>query len=484
MASVYDSYELVCGLEVHVQLKTKSKAYAGDENRYGALPNTLVSAITLGHPGTLPVMNEKSVELAVRLGIAFNCEIASKMYFARKNYFYADLPKGYQITQDKTPICKGGEVFITLKDGEERRLQLTRIHLEEDAGKSIHDQDPFNTLVDLNRAGVPLVEIVSEPDFRQAEEAYAYLMEVRRVLRYLDVSDGNMEEGSLRCDANISVRKKGETILNERTEVKNMNSFRNVQKAIEYEFKRQIDIVEQGGRIEMETRSYDAVNDTTFSLRSKEQAHDYRYFPEPDLQPLTVTEAYLKEVQSSLPPLPRALIKRYTMELGLSTYDAGILTEEKETALYFEELISCTSNYKSAANWVMGEVRSWVNRQASHISDFPVSAKRLAGLIQLIDEGKVSNNLAAQNIFPLMLESEKTAIEIAEENDFVQNSDQDALRSYIDQAISAYPDKVEAYRKGNKGLLGLFMGEVMKLSNRKADPKATTTLLKEILENN
>lgn len=482
MASIYDEYELVCGLEVHVQLKTQSKAYAGDENKYGAIPNTLVSPITLGHPGTLPVMNRKSVDLALRLGIAMDCKIASHMYFARKNYFYADLPKGYQITQDKTPICLGGHVFITMKDGEERKIDITRIHLEEDSGKSIHDQDPFNTLVDLNRAGVPLVEIVSEPDFREAEEAYAYLTEVRRILRYLEVSDGNMEEGSMRCDANISVRKRGETVLNQRTEVKNMNSFRNVQRAIEYEFKRQIDLVESGGKVHMETRSYDAAKDITFSLRSKEEAHDYRYFPEPDLQPLVVTEEELLSVKKSLPPLPRELIQRYTKDLGLSTYDAGILTEEKETALYYQEMIAHTSNYKGAANWLMGEVRSWVNKNASHIDRFPVSAERMAGLIQLIDEGKVSSNLAAQNIFPLMLDSNESALEIAQKNDLIQNSDQGALRGYIDQALATYPDKVEAYKNGNKGLLGLFMGEVMKISERKADPKATTALLKEILE--
>jgi aspartyl-tRNA(Asn)/glutamyl-tRNA(Gln) amidotransferase subunit B len=482
MSSIYDSYELVCGLEVHVQLKTQSKAYAGDENKYGAIPNTLVSPITLGHPGTLPVMNRKSVDLALRLGIAFDCEIASRMYFARKNYFYADLPKGYQITQDKTPICIGGKVFITMKDGEERCIDITRIHLEEDSGKSIHDQDPFNTLVDLNRAGVPLVEIVSEPDFRDPEEAYAFLTEVRRVLRYLDVSDGNMEEGSMRCDANISVRKRGETELNQRTEVKNMNSFRNVQRAINFEFKRQIDLVEAGGTVHMETRSYDAAKDITFSLRSKEEAHDYRYFPEPDLQPLTVTKEELIKVKAGLPLLPRQLIQRYTTELGLGAYDAGILTEEKETALYYEQMIAHTSNYKSAANWLMGEVRSWVNKNASDIERFPVTAERMAGLVNLIDQGKVSSNLASQSIFPLMLESQDSAEEIAKKNDLIQNSDQDSLRGYIDQALATYPDKVEAYKNGNKGLLGLFMGEVMKLSERKADPKATTVLLKEILE--
>jgi aspartyl-tRNA(Asn)/glutamyl-tRNA(Gln) amidotransferase subunit B len=482
MAIDYDAYELVCGLEVHIQLKTKTKAYSGSKNSYGELPNTLIDACTLGLPGALPVMNKRSVELAIRLGLAFDCKIAKEMNFARKNYFYADLPKGYQITQDTTPICIGGKVHITLKDGSEKAMDLTRIHLEEDAGKSIHDQDPFNTLIDLNRAGTPLCEIVSEPVFHSSDEAYAFLTEVRRVIRYLDVSDGNMEEGSMRCDANVSVRKKGVTELGERTECKNMNSFRNVQRAIEHEFKRQIDIIEAGGTIHMETRSYDAVNDTTFSLRSKEMAHDYRYFPEPDLQPLEVTQEDIEEVRSTLPALPRELNRKYTQELGLSAYDASLLTEEKDIALYFDELLQHTRNAKAAANWVMGDIKSWLNKNAKDITDFPVKADRIAALISLIEEGKVSSTIASQSIFPELVNSTDSPLAIAERLDLIQDSDSDSLKDFAQQAIAAFPDKAAAYKAGNKGLLGLFMGEVMKLSQRKADPKAASQILRELLE--
>lgn len=482
MAIDYDAYELVCGLEVHLQLKTKTKAYSGSENRYGATPNTLVDPTTLGLPGALPVMNTHSVELAIRLGLAFGCEITREMHFARKNYFYADLPKGYQITQDKTPICVGGAVPITMKDGTEKRIELTRIHLEEDAGKSTHDQDPFNTLVDLNRAGTPLLEIVSEPVFRHAEEAYAYLTEIRRVIRYLDVSDGNMEEGSMRCDANVSVRKKGATEFGQRTECKNMNSFRNVQRAIEFEFKRQIDVIEAGGAIHMETRSYDAVNDSTFSLRSKELAHDYRYFPEPDMTGLLVTDADIAEVRAELPPLPRELHRRYTEELGLSSYDADILTEERDIALYFQELLGHSPNAKAAANWVMGDVKSWLNKNAKEISEFPLKAERLGQLIGLVEEGKVSTSIASQSIFPELVSSDESPLAIAERLDLIQDSDSDSLKAFAEQAIAAFPDKAAAYKAGNKGLLGLFMGEVMKLSQRKADPKAASQILRELLE--
>ncbi len=484
MSIPYDDYELVCGLEVHLQLKTESKAYSAGQNLYGAIPNTLVEPVTLGMPGALPVLNAKSVELAIRLGLAFGCEITPEMNFARKNYFYADLPKGYQITQDLTPICTGGKVDITLKDGTERSIELTRIHMEEDAGKSIHDQDPFNTLVDLNRAGVPLLEIVTEPVIFSAEEAYAYLTEVRRVIRYLDVCDGNMEEGSMRCDANVSVRKKGAKELGERTECKNMNSFRNVQRAIEFEVKRQIEELETGGVIHMETRSYDAVNDRTFSMRSKEEAHDYRFFPEPDLQRLVVTEEDIAQVKAELPPLPRELGKRYVSELGLSSYDAGVLIEEKEVALYFEELLKHTSNPKSAANWVMGDVKSWLNKNATEMHLFPLEAERLGALIALVDEGKVSSSVASQSIFPSLLESAESPLAIAQKMDLIQDSDEDSITGFAEQAIAAFPDKAEAYRNGNKGLLGLFMGEVMKLSQRKADPKAASQKLRELLENN
>src|ERR1041385_7492255 len=344
--SKYDKYEAVIGLEVHTQLLTKSKAYSSDAAEYGALPNTLVSPVTLGLPGTLPMTNKRVIEFAIRLGLATNCKIRERNEYARKNYFYADLPKGYQITQDKTPICTNGHVVIKEADGSEKTIRIHRIHMEEDAGKSIHDVDPTDTLVDLNRAGVPLLEVVSEPDLRTADEAYRYLTEVRRLVRYLDICDGNMEEGSLRCDANVSARLQGAEKFGRKVEVKNMNSISNVKRAIEYEITRQIDLIEAGEIVDMDTRSFDAPSGTTFSLRSKEAANDYRYFPEPDLQPVIVTEKEIAKVKSELPPLPAELISKYTKQLGLTFYDAGVLTDAKEIALYFEEVLKHTKNAK------------------------------------------------------------------------------------------------------------------------------------------
>jgi len=490
-----ERYELVVGLEVHAQLITESKAYSSDPNAYGDHPNTNVSVITLGHPGTLPVANKKVVELAVRMGLATNCTIAPWMHYARKNYFYPDLPKGYQITQDHTPICTKGYVEIPnsrTEAGASRepsaahgmtRIGITRIHMEEDAGKSIHDVDPFNTLVDLNRAGVPLIEIVSEPDIRSAQEAYDYLVEIRRLVRYLDICDGNMEEGSLRCDANISLRPLGSSTFGTRCEVKNMNSFRNVMRAIEHEAQRQSEILSSGGTISMETRTFDAAKGITLGMRSKELAHDYRYFPEPDLQPLHVSEAMKETIRKEMPPLPRELRAKYTSTLGLSDYDAGVLTDDKATALYYEGVIAHTANYKGAANWVMGDVRGWLNERGLPMEHFPISADRLAGLITLIDKGKVSHSIASQKLFPIMLEDTgSSAADLAAKHDLVQRTDEGLIESIMRQAIATYPDKVEAYRKGNKGLLGLFMGEVMKGTKGKADPKRANEVVRRILE--
>ncbi|MCK6648975.1 MAG: Asp-tRNA(Asn)/Glu-tRNA(Gln) amidotransferase subunit GatB [Bacteroidia bacterium] len=480
--SMYDKYEAVIGLEVHAQLVTKSKAYSSDSTEYGVLPNTNVSPITLGHPGTLPKANKKVVEYAVRLGLACKSNIREVNEYARKNYFYADLPKGYQITQDKTPICDGGYISIKQEDGSEKKINLIRIHMEEDAGKSIHDIDPFDTLIDLNRAGVALVEIVSAPDIRSGDEAYKYLTEVRKLVRYLDICDGNMEEGSLRCDANISVRLKGATTFGKRVEVKNMNSIRNVQRAIEFEIKRQIEEVENGGEISQDTRSFDAVAGTTFVMRSKEMANDYRYFPEPDLQPVIVSQEYIAKVKSTLPPLPNDLFKKYT-DLGLSEYDAGVLTDSKEIALYFEEIISKTKNTKSAANWLTVQIKSYLNDNALHISDFKITPERVAQLVDLIDSGKVSHTIATQKIFPVMIESaDKTPSQIAEENGWIQESDSNALAEFVKQAIAKYPEKVVEYKNGKTNLAGLFMGEVMKLSKGKADPKIANELVKEMLD--
>ena len=478
----YDKYEAVIGLEIHAQLLTKTKAYSSDENIYGATPNTKTSVITLGHPGTLPKANKKVIEYAVKLGVSVGAKIRKRNEYARKNYFYPDLPKGYQITQDKTPICNGGIIEIKDDNGKMKEIQITRIHMEEDAGKSIHDLDPFNTLVDLNRAGVPLIEIVSEPDIRSANEAYHYINQVRKLVRYLDICDGNMEEGSLRCDANISVRKKGDKEFGTKVEVKNMNSSRNVKKAIEFEIKRQIDLLENGGEIKHETRSFNAADSSTMSMRHKEEANDYRYFPEPDLQPVIVTQDYIEKVKATLPPLPKELFQKFTKEFSLSDYDANILVDEKAIALYFNTLCDFTKNYKMAANFVNGSVKSHLNETATDIADFTISPEQLASLIALVDNGKVSNTVATSKVFPAMIKSQESAEEIATKNNWIQESDSGALGEFITEAIAKYPEKVKEYKEGKKGLIGLFMGEVMNLSKGKADPKLCNQMLKEILE--
>lgn len=477
------AYEPVIGLEIHIQLLTHSKAYSSDSASFGAHPNSNISAITLGHPGTLPRVNKRSIEFAVKLGLACGCEIRRENQFARKNYFYADLPKGYQITQDKTPICTGGSIRFKMADGE-KRINITRIHLEEDAGKSMHDQDPYDSLIDLNRAGVPLLEMVSEPEIRSSEEAGAYLTEVRKLVRYLDICDGNLEEGSMRCDANISVRPKGSTTFGTKVEVKNMNSIRNVQRAIEFEIKRQIEAIEAGQTLTQETRSFDAVNGTTFSLRSKEAANDYRYFPEPDLNPVMVEKAYIENVRAAMPELPDSLFERFTKTYGLSEYDAGILIENKLIALYYNTLCTLTGNYKAAANWMNGPVKSWLNENGLELDEFPLKPASLAELIQIIDQGKISFSTASQRVFPILVQNpDRKAIDIAQENNWIQENNADELNAWIAEAIARYPDKVLEYKSGKTGLVGLFMGEVMKLSKGKADPKIANQLVQKALEN-
>ncbi len=481
--SVYEKYKAVIGLECHIQLSTKTKMYSSDISEYGAMPNTNISVVTLGHPGTLPKVNKRAIEFAVKLGIATHSKIREENQFARKNYFYADLPKGYQITQDKTPICNGGFVEIKLKDGSTKSINLTRIHMEEDAGKSLHDIDPFETLIDLNRAGTPLLEIVTEPDFTGGEDAYAYLTEIRKLVRYLDICDGNMEEGSLRCDANISVMLKDAKEYGKKVEVKNMNSFRNVQRAIDFEIKRQIDAIEAGEEIAGETRSFDAINGVTFSLRSKENANDYRYFPEPDLQPVIVTESYINKVKSEMPELPNDLMKKFINEFGLSEYDATNLTELKGIALYFNELTNYTKNYKSAANWIMGSVKSYLNENAITIEQFNTKPSTIAEIIKLIDENKISNAAASQKLFPALMESpDASPIELAQKLDILQNSNSDELQAIVNEALAKYPEKITEYKNGKVNLLGLFVGEVMKMSKGKADPKLANQLVKETLE--
>jgi aspartyl-tRNA(Asn)/glutamyl-tRNA(Gln) amidotransferase subunit B len=475
-------YRAVIGLEVHTQMLTESKAYSSDCNAYGEPPNSLVSPITLGHPGTLPVMNKKTIEFAIRLGLACGCTIRGFQHFARKNYFYPDLPKGYQITQDTTPICNGGSVMIRDENGNEKPIRLTRIHMEEDAGKSIHDMDVYDTLIDLNRAGVPLLEIVTEPDIASAQEAYNYITEVRKLVRYLDICDGNMEEGSLRCDANISVMRTDATAYGTKVEVKNMNSIRNVQRAIEFEINRQIEMIEAGETVSQETRAFDALKNVTVALRTKEAANDYRYFPEPDLPPLRITDERIQEVKKHMPPLPRELFEKYTKTLHLSEYDAYNLTDSKQIALYFEEVIQHTPHFKSAANWVMGEVKSYLNEQGKEIEDFPLEASRLAGIIELIHQGNISHTMASQKLFPAMLKETGTAIELATALDLLQTNDTSTAQQFIEKVMNENPNEVVRYKNGEKQLVGFFMGQFMKVSGGKVDPKSANELIRKALE--
>ncbi|QJD97852.1 Asp-tRNA(Asn)/Glu-tRNA(Gln) amidotransferase subunit GatB [Mucilaginibacter robiniae] len=483
LSPVYEQYELVVGLEVHAQLSTLSKAFSSDSAAFGAGPNEYVSAVSLGHPGTLPFLNKRAVEYAVKMGLACNCHVNLYNNFARKNYFYADLPKGYQISQDQLPICSGGYVNVKLSSGESRDIAIHHIHMEEDAGKSMHDQHHAHSLIDLNRAGVPLLEIVSEPDLHSAEEAGLYLIEMRRLLRYLNICDGNMEEGSMRCDANISVRLKGQTTLGNRCEVKNLNSIRNVQRAIEHEFVRQVNVIEAGGHIEQNTLNFNADTGETSVLRTKEMANDYRYFPEPDLQPLQLTAEYVDHIQKGMPALPHQLQQKYITELGLSAYDAALITAEHEIAGYFEKLITYTHNYKSAANWLMGPVKSHLNEQGKTIEQAAPEPELLAGLIKLVDDGKVNHTIAAQKIFPVLTQHiGKTAEEIAAELNLLIQENAGELNQFIQDALAKFPDKVVEYNKGKKGVLGLFMGEIMKRSKGKIDPKKTNDLLIQALQ--
>ena len=476
-----DKYEVVIGLEVHAQLLTKSKLFCGDAASFGAEPNTHISPITLAHPGTLPKMNKKAIEYAIKLGLALQCDIEQTNYFARKNYFYPDLPKGYQISQHTTPICKNGLVHIKVNDSE-RAIQLNRIHIEEDAGKSLHDVDENYTAIDLNRAGVPLLEIVSEPDLHSSDEAFAYITALRKLVRWLDICDGNMEEGSMRCDANISIRLKGETKLGTRVEVKNLNSIRNVKRAIDVEVNRLIDITEAGEKIIQETRSYDADNNSTFSLRSKEEADDYRYFPDPDLTPFHITDEYLASIKKVLPELPEALEQKYQQVFRLTAYDAHIISSDKSSVDYFESIIKHTSNYKAAANWMMGPVRSHLNESNAEFSQFELPATKIAELIQLVEDGKVNFGIASGKIFHALLQSpQKTALEVATALNLLQECDGGSIAAWVDEVITKMPEKVKEYKSGKKGLIGLFAGEVKKLSKGKADMQLTNKLLAEKL---
>lgn len=473
-------YEIVIGLEVHVQLLTESKCFAPEANDFGAEPNTHISVINLAHPGTLPKVNRKTIELATKMGLAVGSQITRTNVFARKNYFYPDLPKGYQLTQDHNPICVGGQIVIRDKANQTKTIQLHHIHLEEDAGKSIHTQESKDTLLDYNRAGVPLIEMVTEPVLRSAEEASLFLQEIRRLVRWIGVSDGNLEEGSLRCDANVSVKLKSEEKLGTRVEIKNLNSFRFVQKAIEYEASRQIEAIQKGEKIVQETRLYDSQLNKTFGMRSKENLHDYRYFPEPDLTPVVIAEAWLAQLQAEMPALPQQLEAEFAQKYGLPAYDCEVLTDTREMANYFLETIVHTNHYKAVANWLMKDVRNYLNENRIEIQDFPLQPERLAELINLIAEKLISQTVASQQLFPLLCQApQQTAKQLAEQHNLLLDTTAFDLDAIIQEVLGKFADKVKEYQKGKKGLIGMFVGEVMKQTQGKVLPKEVN---KKVLE--
>lgn len=476
------TYELVSGLEIHVQLNTHSKIFSSDSAEFGAGPNQHISTVSLALPGALPKLNKEVVAKAIRIGLALNCEINQNNFFDRKNYFYADLPKGYQITQDNSPICKNGYINVALSNGEEKRIGINRIHLEEDAGKSMHDQDPDFSYVDLNRAGVPLIEIVTEPDVRSAEEASALLTEIRQLVRHLDVSDGNMEEGSLRCDANISIRKKGDTTFGTRCEVKNINSMRNVRRAIDFEFGRQVEVIEAGGKIIQSTLNFDADAGTTSPMRTKEEANDYRYFPDPDLQPIHISDDWLAEIKSAMPLLPRDISKLMIGELGLSNAEAMVFAEDFALYQYYQEAKSLVSNPKSLVNWLLGPLRAMLNEQNLTIAQFNLNPAQLSEVINLVEAKKLSQQTALQELLPKIGAHNTNVEELATQLNLLIVEDNNALEGFVDEVLQKYQPQVEAYKKGKKGVLGLFVGEVMKLAKGKADAKKVNELIIEKLK--
>jgi len=473
-------YEAVIGLEVHAQLKTKSKIFCNCSTAFGADPNHHTCPVCLGMPGVLPVLNREVVHYTIRTGLALHCTINPFSRFARKNYFYPDLPKGYQISQYELPLCEHGHLNIDV-DGTERRIGVTRIHMEEDAGKNIHGAkgDP-SSYVDLNRTGVPLMEIVSEPDIRTPDEAAAYMRKLRSIVRYLDVCDGNMEEGSLRCDANISLRPVGQKEFGVRAELKNMNSFKNVQKALEYEVKRQNQLLEEGGSVVQETRLWDADRGVTLSMRGKEEAHDYRYFPDPDLVPLQVDNAWIEEVEKTLPELPDAKTERFINEYELPRYDAEVLTASRELASYFEECNKVAQSPKTVSNWIMGDLLRECKGDDQEIAHCPVRPEMLAEMIRMIEKGTISGKIA-KAVFSEMIESGKSPEVIVKEKNLVQITDEGEIVKIVEEVIAANPAQVEQFRSGKEKVLGFFVGQVMKASRGKANPAVVNKLLKERL---
>jgi aspartyl-tRNA(Asn)/glutamyl-tRNA(Gln) amidotransferase subunit B len=476
-------WEVVIGLEIHAQLATKSKIFSGAATAYGAEPNTQACAVDLGLPGVLPVLNEEAVKMAVKFGLAVDAEIPERSVFARKNYFYPDLPKGYQISQYELPVVSKGQISIELEDGSEKVIGITRAHLEEDAGKSLHEDFHGQTGIDLNRAGTPLLEIVSEPDMRSAKEAVAYMKKIHSLVRYLEICDGNMQEGSFRCDANVSIRPKGQQEFGTRAELKNINSFRNVERAINYEIERQIDVIEGGGEVVQETRLYDADKNETRSMRSKEEANDYRYFPDPDLLPLLIENDLLESVRATLPELPNEKRDRFVNELGLSLYDASLLTSSRELADYFEAVLAATGNKdpKQCANWVIVELSAALNKANLDITESPVSAEQLASVLLRIADNTISGKIA-KTVFDALWKGEgKDADAVIEAKGLKQVTDSGAIEAMIDDVIAANPDQLQQYKDGKEQLFGYFVGQVMQASRGKANPAQVNEILKKKL---
>ena len=473
-------YETVIGLEVHVQLSTESKLFSGSATTFGAEPNTQANIFDLALPGTLPVLNEKAVAMAVKFGLAIGAEIGKRSVFDRKNYFYPDLPKGYQVSQLDFPTVGKGSLTISLEDGSEKVIGVTRAHMEEDAGKSLHEDYQGMTGIDLNRAGTPLLEIVSEPDLRSAKEAVAYLKKLHSIIRYLDISDAIMAQGSMRCDANVSIRPVGQEEFGTRTEIKNINSFKFVEKAINYEVQRQKDVLEDGGRIVQETRLYDADKDETRSMRSKEVANDYRYFPEPDLLPIVIDDAYIEAIRATLPELPDRRAARFVSDYGLSEYDAGVIVATREMADYFETTATLSGDAKLAANWVSQDLQALLNKHSWELSDSPIQAERLATLIQRIKDNTISGKIA-KTVFEAMLDDNSDVDSIIEAKGLKQVTDSGALESLVDQVIADNPDQVQQYRDGKVQVIGFLVGQCMQLSKGKANPAQVNEILRSKL---
>lgn len=472
-------YEVVIGLEVHAQMLTETKIFCGCSTKFGAEPNTQTCPVCIGMPGVLPVLNKKALEFAIKTGLAMNCKISSYSRFARKNYFYPDLPKGYQISQYELPVCERGFIEIIV-DGRMKKIGITRIHMEEDAGKNIHEGTGNYSFVDLNRAGVPLMEIVSEPDIRDPKEAAEYMKKLRTILRYLGVCDGNMEQGSLRCDANVSIRPVGQKEYGIRAEVKNINSFKFVEKALEYEIKRQIKVVEEGGKVIQETRLWDSNKGITESMRGKEEAHDYRYFPEPDLVPIMAEQKWIDGIKSSLPELPDVKRERFVSEYGLPEYDADLLTSEKSMADWYEEAVKAGGSPKAVSNWVMGDLMRFLNEENKPIEGCPLRPVQLADMLRLIDKGTISGKIA-KTVFEEMYKTGRDAEVIVREKGLVQISDESAIEKAIDEVIAKNPKEAERFKQGEEKLTGFFVGQVMKLTKGKANPQMVNELLKKKL---